>query len=65
MSGEITRIDENTIWIDGVWVRYISNGNFNHSYIGETVTLVINNDGIAIDCINNRHHKNQNDTTAT
>lgn len=34
---------------------YISNGNFNHSYIGETVELVIDENGVAVDCINKRH----------
>jgi len=39
-----------------VTVLYQSNGNFNHTYIGEHVEIVLDYDtGVAIDCINKRH----------
>lgn len=51
-NGKITLTDDSG---DSIVISYISNGNFNHSYIGETVELVIDENGVAVDCINKRH----------
>jgi hypothetical protein len=36
---------------------YVANGTFNHSYIGDVITIGINDEGIAVSCINKRHGK--------
>lgn len=52
-NGTITICNEETK-ID-TCIPCVSNGNFNHSYIGETVELVVDETGLATDCINKRH----------
>jgi hypothetical protein len=56
MKGKITKINNIKIWIDNKPYRYVSNATFNHSYIGDTITLLFEGE-IAVDCINERHHK--------
>lgn len=61
VTGEIVRISNDHMELRRedtgkvAFFLYQSNGDFNHSYIGETITLGINDDGIAVDCINKRH----------
>lgn len=53
INGTVSLIDENTG--NEICVPYIPNGNFNHTYIGEIIELIIDETGIATDCINERH----------
>lgn len=63
LIGKITHFTNGTVTVKedssgkSICVPYKPNGNFNHSFVGDRVELVIDNTGLAIDCLNPRHKK--------